>query len=211
MNLKENLLNTIPKKTYLAYLKMQLRVRGEKTKDYSFIILTLFALSFFGLFVINPTISTITAIRKQLIDAKLLNEKLEKKIQVLDKLASQYNRLKNDTPFVLAAVPTEPEALPLLGKIVTIAQESNLTTSRLEVSKVELTKSEEKNRQGSFVFSVRVRGIYADLEHFLSRAILLDRIITIEQVSILREESAVSLFDENTRILQIKGRAYFKT
>src|SRR3989344_4124741 len=179
MNLKENLLNTIPKKTYLAYLKMQLRVRGEKTKDYSFIILTLFALSFFGIFVINPTISTITAIRKQLTDAKLLNEKLEKKIQVLDNLASQHNRLQNDIPFVLSAVPIEPQVLPLLGKIVTIAQESNLAISRLEISKVELTKSEEKSRQGSFVFSVRARGLYSDLEQFLDRAIVLDRIITI--------------------------------
>lgn len=211
MNLKQNLLHTIPKKTYLEYLKMQLRMRGEKTKDYSFIILTLFALSFFGLLVINPTISTITAIRRQLTDAKLLNEKLEKKIRVLDTLASQHNRLKADIPLVLNAVPTEPRVLPLLGKIETLAQESKLTIARLEVSKVELTKSEGKNQQGSFLFSIRARGVYGDLKQFLDRAILLDRIITIEQVSILREESEVSLSNENVRVLQISGRAYFKT
>ncbi len=208
MNLKEDLLHTVPKKTYLEYLKLQIRIRGEKTKEYSAIILSLAALSFFGLFVINPTLSTITVIRKQLTDAKLLNEKLEKKIKVLDSLENQYNRLETGRPLVFNAVTTDPQVIPLLGKIETLSRESNLTIVRLDVSKVELTKSEG---QGSFLFSVRARGVYSDMEKFLDRVVAFDRIITLEEVSISKEDSPASLLNENIRVLQMSGRAYFKT
>lgn len=207
MNLKEDLLHTVPKKTYLEYLKIQLKLRGEKPKEYSWIILTLITLSFFGILVINPTLSTIANIRKQLTDAKDLNERLENKIKTLDNLSLQYNRLADDLPLIAKAVPSDPEVIILFGKIQTLSSESNLYLQRLEMAKVEITKSKEARQQGSFVFSLGAKGTYESLKQFLNRLVKFDRIIGIEDISILRDESET---DANIRILQLSARAYFK-
>src|SRR5687767_10764921 len=83
--------------------------RDEKTKNLSAIILTFLALSFFGLFAINPTISTIVQLKKEIADNQEVNQKLEEKITNLSTLQQKYNLLQNDIPFIFSAIPQNPQ------------------------------------------------------------------------------------------------------
>ena len=60
------------------YFELLPDLKKEKTKKYSSIIFSLISLSFFGIFAINPTLSTIAKLRKELSDTKFVDEQLVK-------------------------------------------------------------------------------------------------------------------------------------
>src|SRR3989344_8503364 len=96
----------INKNKYFEYLP---DLKKEKTQKYSSIIFSLISLSFFGLFAINPTLSTIAKLKKELSDAKFVDSELAEKIANLSSLQEKYNIVEQDIPFVLAAVPKNPQ------------------------------------------------------------------------------------------------------
>lgn len=62
------------KNTKIKYLQLLPNLKGEKTQKFTTLILTFFALSFFGLLAINPTISTISELNKELEDNKFVDQ-----------------------------------------------------------------------------------------------------------------------------------------
>ena len=72
-----NFFTKIKKEKYLGFLP---DLKKEKTQKYSSIIFSLVSLSFFGIFAINPTLSTIAKLKKELSDTKFVEEQLRKNI-----------------------------------------------------------------------------------------------------------------------------------
>ncbi len=185
-------------KDILPYLKK------EKNKQYFTVILTLGASIFFALFAINPTLSTITKLRKEVEDSKFVEEKLSKKINSLSSLSQQYQIIQKDIPFILDAIPQQPEAPILVAQIQSIAQDSTVNLTKLEVSPINLT-SQPATESSSFMFELTGKSSYENLQKFTSSLINMQRIVSVDSISITKTEE----IDQNLQIT-IKGSAYFK-
>lgn len=228
MKLPKDYFTNLTADKYREYLKLLPSMQQENTRIVTTLIFTFFALAFFGLFAINPTITTIIELRKKLADNQLVYDRLDTKIQNLSSLQSQYNQLSTDIPFVLEAVPQNPQTTQLLSQVLGLARQKNITITSLETSSVTLfenetqtdpslpedesinpveeTGAETKNEESknSFTFTVNAQGSYDALLDFTRSLSGIQRIVMIESISINSDSGGDNLS------INIEARAYFK-
>lgn len=178
-------INTI-KNNYFSQLPF---LREEKTQKFMGIGLTIFALSFFGFFAINPTLSTIAKLRKEIKDNEFVNSQLEKKITDLNKLKILYSNLQNDLPIVFESLPKKADVPTLIAKIQSLALNNNLKITKIQNFDVEIVKSKkEKDAQYTSAFSITGDGTYEGISQFVSNLTNMQRIISINTLSIKRSQ-----------------------
>ncbi len=187
-------------KTFAPFLK------EEKAQKFSTILLTLGALSLFGIFAINPTITTIVHLQKQLSDSQFVEEKLQEKISSLNKLQIEYTQLKEVLQTtVLTAIPEKPTVPLFTAQLQGIAKTNGISITRLQIFQVELSKQTKKQESyGSFEFALDLKGTQDNLTTFLSSLTNFERIVSISNISFgdVREKDNLQL--------SLQGKAYFK-
>jgi len=172
-------------------------LKKEKNQQYFTIILSLTASIFFIVFAINPTISTIVNLRKQLTDAQFVDERLTQKINNLSSLSQQYQTIEGDIPLILDALPEKPEAPTLVGQIQTIGEDSSVQVNDIEILPINLSVK-NSTTSSSFEFNVTGEGSSTNIQEFLKNLISITSIQFVENSN-----------GENLSFV-IKGLAYFK-
>lgn len=186
-------------KDFLPYIEK------EKNQQYLTIILTFSASILFLLFAINPTLSTITNLKKQLEDSKFVKESFEKKINSLSTLSQEYNNLESDIPIILDAIPEKPEAPTLIAQIQSIAEKNSIQLTNLSVSPINLN-SEKSTSSSEFTFEVGGSSNYSNINSFISDLTKMQRVIKIDTINIRKGSSA----DENLD-MNLRGTTYYKS
>ena len=205
MKLPKNYFENLSASKYRDYLKLLPDMHEENTRIITTLIFTFAAMSFFGIFAINPTLSTIVELKKQLADSEQVNELLTTKINNLSALQGQYTLLTPDLPTILTAIPEDAEAPLLMGQVQALAKRSKLKLISFRVSEVQLTSPQVKTVKGSsFIFSLEAQGEYQDMINFVSSLSKMNRIVTLESLSITKEPK------QNALVLNIRARQYFK-
>ena len=187
------------------YLALMPDFKKEKTQKISSIVFSFFALSLLGIFAINPTLSTIAKLTKDLSDSKFVSQKLQEKISNLHSLQEEYSAIQNDIPIVMAAVPQDPQLPVLMGQLQSLAKTNNISVINIQSFEVEaISSSEEKKDFSTFSFSITGGGSYENIISFISSLVNMRRVISIETFSINRDTGKQNLqFD-------LKGTTYFK-
>lgn len=205
MNIKGgNILNKLSKNGYQVLLPI---LKEEKTRAFTTLAFTLIALSVFGFFAINPTLSTIVRLQKELSDNQFVDKKLTEKINNLSILQAKYKLLENDLSIILQALPQTPSAPLFAAQVQSIAAKSNVSISRLQVFQVELSGGKKKTLDSSFAFSLETVGFYPDISAFLTSLVNSQRIVTIDTLSIVKATD----FERSGMLqLNLRGRVYFK-
>lgn len=200
--------NNFSKSIHLEnYKKILPDFKNKKTQVYTTLILTFIALSFFGIFAISPTLSTIAELNKKLDDSRYLNSKLEEKIKNLSLLQQQYNLIQEDLKVIDSALPDSAKVPIFIGQVETITNLNNVKLSRVNTSSVELsnvttTSSNKSLDYLTFSFSLSVEGDYRNVNNFVTDISNFERIITIDSLSIRKKENAYQV--------DLSGKAYFK-
>mgnify|MGYP001565302832 CR=1 FL=1 len=162
--------------------------REEKAQKFIGITLTLLALSFFGLFAINPTLSTIAKLRKEIDDNKFVNNQLGKKIGDLNRLKQQYANIQNDLMIVFEALPQKADVPLLIAQIQSIAQTTNINIKKIENFEVELLSPNPNKKKGkehfSYLFSIDGSGTYENISQFISTLTNMQRVIVVDLFSL---------------------------
>lgn len=189
------------------YLVLIPSIKEEKTQKFTTTVFTILALIFFAIFAINPTLSTIASLQKQLDDDKFVERKLTEKINNLSILEQQYSTLENDLPFVYAAIPVDSNIPTLTGELQTLAKNSNVNLISFQTSAVDVSDDLVGNKPfSSFSFSITLSGNYENIKQFIIRMSNIQRIITLGEVSISQSDT-----DKISGLNSvIKGIAYFK-
>lgn len=188
------------------YLELFPALKQEKTQKFTSVILTFLALSFFGIFAINPTISTIVRLRRELADAKFTETGLTQKIANLSSLGKQYQQLENDIPYVLSAVPQDPQISLLVAQLQSTAQNSGIFLDDLQTFEVEVsTPKTAKKKYSSFSFSLTAEGRYNDVLKLIDTISTMQRVVSLDIISLNRKAD-----QSGTVQLSLKGTAYFK-
>lgn len=187
------------------YLELLPDLSEERTQKFTSVILTLIALSIFGLFAINPTLSTIAKINKEITDSEILSQKLEQKIAALATLQQAHTRLSNDFPLVLESIPQAPLVPLLIGQLQSVARDSDIHVTQIQNSQVDLFKEAEPlKKYYSYSFTLAANGTYENLLRFVQNITNMQRVVNIDRISISKRETG--------GILQfnLQGVTYYK-
>lgn len=195
------------KEEYAKYLDLVPDIKQEKTQKFVTIALTLTASITLGLFAVNPTLSTIANLQKQIDDNKFIEEKLQQKINNLSVLQQKYAEIELDLPVVYSAVPQTPQIPLLVGQIQSVASSSNVKLSNFQAFQADVSKGAVAGKKfSSFDFSLTAQGNYQDILGFMDNLVRFQRIITVTNISIGKATG----FNTTSLQVNIKGTAYFK-
>jgi Tfp pilus assembly protein PilO len=165
---------------------------------------TLSIKAFFGIFAINPTLTTIIELQKQVKDSEFVFEQLNAKVGSLSQLQQHYAQINSDLPMIYEAIPQNIDAALLAGQIEALAKQNKVTLTDLRVPQVELSGKDSKDTQGSsFTFALEADGSYQQLSTFANDIAHFNRLVTIESLTLQKPSG-------NNLVLQLQARAYFK-
>lgn len=201
-----DLLLKLRRRNYLELLKLMPNLRQQTARAYFTLALTFGAITIFGLFAINPTLQTISHLKKQLADNKLVLEQLITKSNNLASLYTEYTTLQSDVPILFSAIPQTPAAPTLIGQLQALAEKNQIKITSLQTLQVDLTK-QKAAADASFAFSLDAQGPYQQLVAFSSDMANFERIITLEKVGFTNTQD---LIGNKVVRLTIKGRAFFE-
>ncbi|CAN5165938.1 hypothetical protein BH11PAT1_BH11PAT1_6410 [soil metagenome] len=200
-------LEVLKRRKYLEYLKLLPSIREEKAKAYITLACTFAAITIFGFFAINPTLSTITQLHKKLEDQQRIKDALTQKSANLSRLEVQYEQIKTDLPLLTAVVPEIPNAPYLLGQMQALAQKNQIQITNMQSLQVDLEKQRKEGADSSFVFTVDAEGSYDKLLQFISDFSTFNRLVTFETLSLT---NTVSQTGGKLVKLTVRSRAFFK-
>lgn len=179
-------------------------LKEEKIKRYTTLILTLISLSFFGLFAIGPTLSTITELNKELDDSRFVDQKLGQKISNLTVLQQKYAALQPDLPTILRSIPKDPQVPSFAADVQAVTVSSNVSLQSFQTFEVEINKLPNPRKYSSYSFALIAEGNYNDLSNFLSNLSTMQRITSIDTISLTKKTGTTNLLQ-----LTIKGKTFF--
>ena len=182
--------------------------KSKKTKAYGMLILSLLTASFFIVFAIRPTITTIAKLRKETQDNQYVEEKLSEKINTLTILDQIYKKIEGDLNSVEAVIPSQPNFENLLPIIEDTAVKHQLGILSLQFKPVDLLKPrpEQSNFQANPVaFQVTLTGNYQNLISGLTSLSDASRLITIDVLKIRKARGA----GEEELVLEAEGRSFY--
>lgn len=188
----------------LQYFENIIDLKNKRAVQFTYLVLTIIALIFFGLFAINPTLSTIAKLQKELDDNKFVDEQLEKKIQNLSILQRSYGQIQDDLPIIEDAIPKNPKAPILLAQIQSLAESSGLDLLNSQVFPVDLIQTSKKNYI-SFSFVVLGEGTQSSIGDFINKISGMERIVSLDQINLTKRADSSGLLQ-----VSVRGSAYFK-
>ena len=203
MNLKANKnIFQIPQAE--KYLQVLLpRLEEKRFHSFTTIIFSLFTFSFFGIFAIAPTLSTITDLKKQISDSEFVNQQLQQKIANLTQLQVQYKNLQPDLPIVYGAIPQDPQVTQLVGELQSVAKNTNVTLTNIQTLPVDISAKSSAS-YNSFTFTIDVAGTYSQVQAFLQLLTNFNRIVTIDALALTKPLSQSDGYS-----LSVRGKVYF--
>lgn len=172
------------------------------------LMLTLFAIIFFGIFAIRPTLSTIAELVKKIDEQKVIVEKLNKKSAALATAQSEYLLVENKLGLVEAAIPPTHSTEQLLKQIEGAAAELQLPLSSLQVDTLLLPPDPQDERMIDGVIQiplvVGVEAPYSSLSALVDLITQLKRFLTVESISF----TVVDTADQATSTIRMTLQIY---
>jgi Tfp pilus assembly protein PilO len=190
-------------KTYTDKINKMHEPERQKFSAYLYVIFSLLTLSFFGIFAIRPTLSTISRLNQQYEASQRIYEQLIVKSNALKTLDTQYQQLTPDLPIIYAAVPRTTLMAYLTRQIEMMAQDNNLVLASLTFGPVEVYPADKANPAlYSFTFTASLEGEEDNIKKFISEIIQFDRLVNIEQLN-------TGNLDNGEYGMSITGKVYF--
>lgn len=175
----------------------------QQATAYLYIIFSLVALSFFGIFAIGPTITTVSKLQKQYEEDSKALQALKTKIGALQNLSSEYLNLEDDLTVIDEAIPQSPKIAELSRQIETLTINNDLIVQRLDTGLMELYPAlETQDKLYELSFSVSVTGKESDVNDFIFELINMQRIISIDRLTTGKQ-------GDNSFSADISGKAFF--
>ena len=206
MKLPKNYFENLTASKYRAYLKLLPNMRKESNKAIVMLIFTFIALSFLGFFAINPTLTTIVELKKQLEDSQFVHDQLTTKMANLSSLQQQYEILTPDLHIIIDAIPQNPQVAVLAGQLEALAPKYGVQIKSIRIEKVVLatTKKTKLPPATSFLFTMDAVGEYDAMMDFASAITNFNRIVTITGITLTKDVNS------NDLLLTIEGKQYFQ-
>jgi len=194
-------LRIFQKNKYIGFLP---NFSDEKIRNISISAITIFFVFMFSLFAMLPTISSIAQLQQKKDTDALINDQLQQKINNLSILQQKYNAIQSDIPYVLAAVPQKTEMPTIEGQLQALVKQAGLELISLQAVQTSDNNTLPMNAK-AFGTSVSATGDYQSLLSFISNALNIQRIITLDAISISKKSG-----DSQQLQFSFRAKTYFK-
>lgn len=155
------------------------------------LILTIFAIVFFGIFAIRPTLATIVELNKRIDDQKIVVEKLEKKATALATAQSEYLLIEEKIPLIDAAIPKTQSLDTLLKQIEGIAATLNAPIDSIQVDEIsfpeELVDEKDVGIVLDLPLNITISSTFMDVKEFMVLLSKIKRLVSVESISFSSE------------------------
>ncbi len=151
------------------------------------LLFSIFAVIFFAVFAIRPTILTMSDLIKEINDKQALEDQLTQKIAALSTVQTQYLNEQERLKVLDAALPSTPDLQGALLLIEKTASENNIAILEMEAKEVPqqdpTTIDFSKKARLSKPLLINITGTYPDIAQFVEGIRNLRREMVIESVS----------------------------
>lgn len=199
-----------PRRFSRYYTALEPLLSQPEVRAYTMMILSFITMSFFGYFAIRPTLTTISTLTKQIEDAKLVDQKLQEKINALSLARVEYENLKPNLEIVWTALPEENKFAPFVRNLEGIATSSGAKITNLSFQTVSLSSLESTNsavkKEIPINFNLTTAGNYTNLKDFIKRLSYFQRLITIEGLGFSEPQSQDKIGELNLNLI---GKTYY--
>src|SRR3990167_6969276 len=111
---------------------LQALLISQETQAYVMAFLSFFALAFFTIFAIRPTLISFFNLQRQIEEAKDVDSKLEAKIEQLLAAQQIYQDYQSELALLDKALPKDPEFAQIIQKLEEIVNDKEATTTAFE-------------------------------------------------------------------------------
>ena len=187
------------------YLNLKRFYQKPVAKVSIFVVISFMTVSFFSVFAIKPTLTTIGQLVKEIEDKGEINTKMDSKLADLARAQAEYGQIRNEVDLVWRAIPDRPEMARLILELELLALQQQVKIVNLQVEPVQLVGKLE----GPASFSVTAGGGFEQAKQFAQAVSRLERVIVVEEAN----------FAEGTPFLQkegisvtvtVRGKAHFE-
>ncbi len=151
------------------------------------LLITIIAVLFLAIFAIQPTLSTMSTLLKDIEDKKKVDEALTKKAAALSTLNGEIVPLSSQLQTLDKVIPNTPDLDGLLRRIEKLASEKPIVLSSIQTKTVPKDNDQELKgtpQLSSFTMQMNVKGSYANILAFLDGITRMDREIKLTNLSI---------------------------
>lgn len=198
-------------------INLQKLAKDKKARSFAWLSMTIFAISFFSVVAIRPTLVTIAKLTREIKDKKEANKQLEDKINTL--IAAQDEYVKNsDNIFLLDQSLPKKSEFPLFAfSLEQLASGSGIEIKSFSFEKIFITKNTNAklaNQAYSILgFSLTASGDYFKLKDFISKLETSRRIIKVDGVSFKQAKKKTTQASElpsSEIVISVSGKAFFE-
>lgn len=165
-----------------TYKKITPFIESKKAASYFALSLSLFTLSFFGIFAIRPTLITAISLTKQVADLRILYLNYENKIGSLIRAQGEYEQIRNDIHLIDESLPDNPAFSKLAQTIEKFAKQENFTINQLQIDPLPISMTQPKGKLYEYGFTLVGIGKYSSISSFLNHLVNWKRIINIKSL-----------------------------
>lgn len=182
----------------------------EDVQAYTMAILSFFALAFFSIFAIRPTLISFFTLQKQIADAADIEQKLDAKINSLLRAQESYQMHQSEIGLLDEAIPPDPQFPELLQKIERIVNDTEATMTAFTTDEFSLLKDKKQKtltdqNLSSLDFGYTVSPTYKQGETILQKFMNLRRMIALTFLGIESTDT-----DKQQEVeTSVNGSAYY--
>jgi len=178
---------TPQKSRYYTYIKPI--IRSKKVQEYGPLIFSLIMVSFFSIFALRPTLTTIASLQKAIETQNALYNQLSEKIETIRTAKNNYLAMDPIAREAIDSLIPNETALPeLINDIRSLAAVYDASISGLQFETLDLDgKPVNLVRQPAakeIPFTINIRGEYITILQFLDSLNKIDRIISIDTITV---------------------------
>lgn len=168
------------------------------------IILSVFTVTFLLTLAIRPTLATVAALQKKIVDQTVVDTKLSTKIGQLARASADLGTYADRVAEFSMAVTDTPDESGLAKRFMLIAAENNIAVNSLVLNAIPLIgqqiKLADKEKGGvkpplekdgkvaSFLIDFDTSGTPNDVYAFLAKLEAMDRVVLVSAVDLTKEE-----------------------
>ncbi|MBI3379517.1 type 4a pilus biogenesis protein PilO [Candidatus Gottesmanbacteria bacterium] len=189
-----------------AYQRITPFMKSKKTASYFTLTLSLFTLSFFGLFAIRPTLITAISLMKTVADLKQLSIDYENKIGSLVRAQSETEQIRDDIRLIDIALPSNSYFSKLARAVEKFAAQENFSVNQLQIDPVPISNPPTLGKLYEYGFILVGTGKYPSISAFLNHLVNWQRIVSIKSM----EFTQIGGTESATLRLSLKGTTYYE-
>jgi hypothetical protein len=180
--------------------------KNKRSVPYLTLTLSFFALSFFGLFAIRPTIITAITLIKSVNDLSRLNNNYESKISNIIQAQANYETIRNDIPLINQAIPDNAYFQQLTQALQKFAASSDFSIIQMQIEGGPISKGPKLGLLKKYGFSLIGTGTYPAIISYLGHLNNWKRILDVTSLELVPEGSSLSGSLRST----IRGFTYYE-